>query len=206
MIYASPVKALLVHTRVFFVNANEEWIVCIDKKNGYEFSERLISTETNFHASTVNNWNELVVFAEQVHFPEHGLILRKEKNALLGLKKGIRNWDELKTTYNELSRETPSAYVETDMRAHQNPTRMKNIERLTQQLIQKIKSLCPSCNQPGFGEKRAVAGLPCSLCGFPTKSTLSLITACTHCHFETEDKFPAGKQQEDPMYCDICNP
>jgi hypothetical protein len=83
---------------------------------------------------------------------------------------------------------------------------MNVIQMAGQKLIQKLKSYCPSCTHPGFGVSRAVAGLPCEICGFPTASTLKYIESCSRCSFENEIPQPHGKSFESAMYCDLCNP
>jgi len=99
-----------------------------------------------------------------------------------------------------------AAYIETDMRAMYNPSRMKVIERATKKLADKINSLCPNCDNPGFGITDIQQGLPCEMCNFPTRSTLKYIYTCMKCNYEKEEKYPNGKLTEDPMNCDICNP
>jgi hypothetical protein len=83
---------------------------------------------------------------------------------------------------------------------------MHVIQKACLKLINKIKSACPACSSPGFGVTDARKGLPCDLCGFPTRSTLSYIYTCQKCHFEREEKYPNGKQTEDAAHCDLCNP
>lgn len=194
------------HPNLFFVGADEEWLVCIDRRHGFEFTERIITTETNFSATTVSNWNDLFAFATQIGFPEHGLIMRKKKDDFHEMQKGINDWNYLRALFEKMIANSDSLYVETDMRAHQNPTRMKIIETLTNKLIDKIKSHCPSCNYPGFGIEKFIPGLPCSRCGSETKSIQSMIKICSHCNYEMENEFISGKRFEDPMNCDYCNP
>jgi hypothetical protein len=83
---------------------------------------------------------------------------------------------------------------------------MQVIEQTTEKLIKKIKTACPSCNTPGFGIKDATPGLPCENCKAPTKSTLLHVYACQKCNHIYEAYYPNGKQEEDPTYCDRCNP
>ena len=45
---------------------------------------------------------------------------------------------------------TKEAFIETDMRAFKNPTRMEAIEKATENLIENIQSECPKCQSPGF--------------------------------------------------------
>lgn len=57
----------------------------------------------------------------------------------------------LMKTFEELFSKYKSVYTETDMRSVFNPTRMNVIEKATEQLVEKIKSVCPNCKIPGFG-------------------------------------------------------
>jgi len=75
-----------------------------------------------------------------------------------------------------------------------------------QKLVDKIKSACPKCSTPGFGITDVEPGLPCELCGFPTRSTLNYIYTCKKCDFIKKENYPEKKMTEDPMYCDQCNP
>ena len=147
-----------------------------------------------------------MAFAELVNFPSHGLILRKAKTLNSAIVKGITSINHLKESFEKLISEFNSVYVETDMRAMYNPSRMKVIEAAAKKLVDKINSLCPQCNMPGFGITDVKKGLPCSLCGSPTNSTLSYIFRCKHCEFAKEEMYPNKKTNEDPMYCDKCNP
>jgi len=194
------------HPSIFFVPADDEFLIFIDKKNELEIIVRELSTETNFNAAEIKSEKELIDFAKAAQFPSHGLILRKNKDDYSEMIKGITNLDSLLDAYRQFSRTDTRAYVETDMRALYNPTRMKVIERATHKLVNRIISICPQCSSPGFGITDAKEGLPCELCGFPTRSILSYIHTCLKCNFKKEEKFPNGKVKEDPMYCDVCNP
>jgi hypothetical protein len=192
------------HPTLFFVPADEEWLVLIDKKNGYEWVHRELSTNTNYNSKLISEESELLDFARQALFPSHALILKGE-NSKLSFK-GICNLEELVEKFKLILQKEGHVLVETDMRAMCNPTRMNVIQMAGQKLIQKLKNLCPSCTHPGFGVSRAVAGLPCEICGFPTASTLMFIESCSRCSLEKEMVHPHGKSFESAMYCDLCNP
>ena len=194
------------HPTAFFVYADDEFLIFIDKKNNLEIIERELSLKTNFNGSEIKAEKELTEFANSVKFPSHALILRKAKEDYTEIIKGINNWQTLNETFQILVTRYGSAYAETDMRALYNPTRMEVIETAAKKLIKKINSLCPDCDTPGFEIKDAIKGLPCSLCGLPTRSTLSHIYECKKCGFRKEVKFPFNITQEDPTYCDFCNP
>jgi len=194
------------HPTIFFAHADDEFLILIDKKNNFEIVERELTLKTNFNGSEVKTEDDLTEFANRAKFPSHALILRKEKDAKTEIIKGITDWAALKESFHQLVKKGGSAFVETDMRAMFNPTRMEVIENAAIKLIEKIKSVCPSCTTPGFGVTEAKQGLPCSLCGHETRSTLSYIYQCKNCAFSREEMFPLKKTEEDPMFCDMCNP
>lgn len=194
------------HPSMFFVHADDEILIFIDKINDLEIIVRILSTETNFNASEIYSKEELKTFAYKAKFPSHALIIKKSKNDFDDMLKGIANWDVLSKKCEELIKKFGCAYVETDMRAMYNPTRMSVIETLTQKLAAKIKSSCPNCERPGLGITSIKEGLPCSLCGKPTRSIKSHLYECEKCDYVNEVLFPNQKETEDPMYCDYCNP
>ena len=194
------------HPTYGFIPADDEWVMLLDTKNNLEIVARELSTQTNFAGQEIHSETALREFAARVQFPSHALILRKEAGSLLGLKKGINSWSVLLEAFNSLQKTYGSVYAETDMRAMFNPTRMNVIELAIQKLMRKVQRTCSACGTPGFDVTRVNSGLPCSLCGLPTASTLSFTYTCNRCAHEEEQIFPHQKQTEDPMYCGHCNP
>ena len=194
------------HPEYFFINSNIEIVIFIDQKNNLEIVSSEISTDTNFNGKEISTEKELRDFADKALFPSHGLILRDKKESKNVIVKDILDWSTLSTRFYEILKEFGSVYVETDMRAMNNPSRMKVIEKAVTKLISKINSRCPNCEFPGFDIIDSIKGLPCSLCDSPTESVLSHIYQCLNCSQISEKKFPKGKTSEDPMYCPYCNP
>lgn len=194
------------HPNLFFVPADDELLIFIDQKNQLEIIVREVSTKTNFKGKLVKSYAELLNFATSALFPSHALILRKSREDKDGVIKGITSYEELELGFNRIHQSQGEVYVETDMRAMFNPSRMSVIASATEKLIEKIKSTCPKCQTPGFGIHDAKSGLPCSLCGAPTRSTLSYIYKCQSCAFTNEVLYPNEVESEDPGYCDFCNP
>jgi hypothetical protein len=194
------------HPSLFFAKADDEFLIFIDKKNNLEIMARELSLETNFDGKEIETEKDLLDFAKAVKFPTHGLILRKSEKDNTHIIKGITDTTLLKKNFKKLINESKSIYVETDMRAMYNPTRMSVIESAAKKLVHKVNSHCPECNAPGFEVTEVKKGLECSLCGLPTKSTLSHIYECQHCEYSEEKMHPYDKTKEDPMYCDYCNP
>jgi len=194
------------HPSIFFAHANQELVMLKDFKNDLEIIAKEISLETNFNGEKISNEKDLLTFAEKVNFPSHALILKSDEVNFSTIFKGIQSENELLEKFYELNNKNGFVYVETDMRAMFNPTRMKVIEKATWQLIEKIKSLCPTCQTPGFDIVDAVSGLPCELCKNPTRSTLYYLYQCKKCNHSSKKMFPRGITYEEPTYCDTCNP
>ncbi len=189
-----------------FLPANEEMVIFIDKKNDLEILGRVVEIETNFAKEEVSNWDELKEFSERVYFPSHALILRYSESSGSEIIKGINDIRVLEESFKKFINKESSILVETDMRALYNPTRMQAIGKAGKNLIENILSCCPKCKTPGFSASSAKPGLPCQLCGTPSRSIFSITYQCKKCQFQIEKEFPHGKQYEDPMYCDRCNP
>lgn len=194
------------HPSLFFVNADDEFLIFIDILNNIEIIARELSTSTNFNGKEINNEKELLEFVDQVGFPTHGIILRKSKDEHTEIIKGITDIEILKKSFEQYHSKYSAVYAETDMRAMFNPTRMQVIEKAAEKLVLKIKSSCPKCHMPGFDITTGKKGLPCILCNYPTKSVLSYIYTCKYCDYSKEEMYPNNKTTEDPMYCDFCNP
>ena len=194
------------HPLIGMVPANEEWLMFLDQRDKLEIVVRELRMQTNFGGSIVKDEAALLEFAQRAQFPEHGLILRPHQNSKENIHKGITDPTQLIQTFQALIVQQGQAYVETDMRALFNPTRMEGIRLLTEKLIRVLQSHCPSCQTPGYDVVEAIGGLPCSYCGLKTRSTLQHRYRCRQCKYEELKNFPNGKQREDPMYCDFCNP
>ena len=194
------------HPTAYFINADEEILVLVDQKNDLEIISREISTETNFSCQEISSEEELKEFADQARFPSHGLILRNSKDGNDSIVKGIRSIDILLKAYRKIYDTYGFVFAETDMRAHMNPLRMAVIKAATLKLVEKMRSKCPDCDTPGFDMVEAKPGLPCELCGSETRSILANIYKCRKCGYSEERNYPSGKDKEDPMYCDFCNP
>lgn len=194
------------HPYLHFVPSDEELIMLTDYKNNIEIYTSLLSTETNYAFGYIHSHKELSDFAERVLFPSHTLLLKDSEKNFTHVVKDIKDWDSLSLHFEFMLQKYGTCYVETDMRAHHNPTRMKVIQQVCLKLIEKVGCLCPQCATPGFGVVDVREGLPCSFCGFPTRSILSHVYKCMKCLYTQEKRYPFDKTEENPMYCDFCNP
>ncbi|WP_154856749.1 DUF6671 family protein [Cyclobacterium xiamenense] len=193
------------HPTYYFLPGNEELIMLLDKRQGLEIVGRKLSAETNFGSRYCKTEAELLEFAREAHFPSHGLILRERRGAIDTVCKGICEQQELLATFRMFLARSGQAFVETDMRALYNPMRMKVIGEATDELLKRVLVQCEKCNSPGFGIRGVQPGMPCSLCGRPTRSPQARVYGCVKCGFSKTEKI-CDKDAEDPMYCDYCNP
>jgi hypothetical protein len=189
-----------------FIPWNREIVIFIDKLNKLEIVGEHGSTETNFNHTAVKDFKEAEAFAKKVGFPEHFLVVSYEKEQKKSFIKGISSWEELaENVATALKNSTEgTAFIETDMRAHANPTRMNNILKATENLIQKLQSYCPSCGVPGFSITEHKRGLPCEWCGRPTRLIAANIYRCAGCNFTMEK--PSESISADAGHCEYCNP
>jgi hypothetical protein len=194
------------HPTLFFGHADDELLVFIDKKNDLEIYSRELSTETNFGGVAIRNLTEAEEFASKHGFPEHALIVKNRQENFDYIQKGVNNSSDLSHFVLECLSKYGSVYLETDMRAMYNPTRMKVIESAAQKLMKKINSKCPECKTHGFSVTEVKSGLRCEWCSSPTDSILYHLLTCQKCSFSEKEFYPNGKKFEDPMYCSFCNP
>ena len=69
------------------------------------------------------------------------------------LLKGLRSRLALNEAIEQCRAVDPEGrvWLETDMRAHCNPTRMRSIRPLGLSLVRRLRTPCPACGSPGWG-------------------------------------------------------
>lgn len=194
------------HPALAYLPCNREIVLLLDKVNNLEVIGQELSTETNYNHQIIHTLEEAFSFASKVGFPEHGLIVRKELSASEIIKGIITEKDLIEAVESALKQSHNGIQLETDMRAMYNPTRMKNIEKATRDLIKKLQQLCPNCSYPGFDVTEYKKGLPCAICHLPTSLTLAEVYQCKNCNFRQEVLFPSSVERADPAQCMYCNP
>ena len=158
-------------------------------------------------AGTFESWEALAEFATKAKFPSHALVLRPDDENHPHLRKGLADKETLRTAYNECHTlaKAGTVFAESDLRAHLNPTRMKNIGTACDDLIARMMRACPACSAPGFGLAKIETGLPCSWCGAPTNDWKAEEFRCVACA-NIESKSRTDLLKADPGLCPHCNP
>ncbi|MEW5891607.1 MAG: DUF6671 family protein [Pseudomonadota bacterium] len=183
-----------------------ECVLFIDDERDLEIVG-LAQGSTNFSHRLVADWADAAAFARQIGFPGHHLLLRPQGMDDARITKDIRDWVAFESAFARAREQAPNGlvFLESDMRAHANPTRMANIARATEDLLMKLRSCCPVCGTPGYGLLERVPGLPCADCGAATREVQAEVYGCLKCG-QRERRAVAADRAADPGACDYCNP
>jgi hypothetical protein len=197
------------HPFIPFIPANKEILYFIDQKREFHLYVSDLSTDTNYQMAEVSSYEEILTFAEKSLFPSHALIVRTYPRDIKGLIfKGLQSYDALENAFNEIKKISSNGkvWIETDMRAHLNPTRMKVIEKLAETLALRLTVACPECSTPGWGKVGVETGLPCRWCENPTNEIKMEVFGCAKCSYKSVFPPEHGKEKADPGQCVFCNP
>ena len=175
-----------------------ETLALIDTARSLELTLSSVSRRTNFAHHLIAAGDDIAPFLARIGFPHHALVVKDPDGTVLA--SGVTDMDALARLA------WPGNRLETDMRAHMNPTRMASIRALAGRLAARLGTLCPACQCPGFGQTDMLRGLPCSSCNQPTQGVMAIIDSCTACgHSDTRPR-PDGVTAASPASCDWCNP
>jgi len=198
------------HPAIPYIPAGLELMVFVDDERGIVVTESVIAEKTNYDHAVVLPGDRADEFLQKIGFPNHGLIVRPNEceAAASALTKGIVDTDSLRRAIEAAAAVSSDgrARIETDMRAHFNPTRMKSLAMLTARLAQRLARQCPSCRAPGFGRTGSRAGLACEACGTPTELVVAEIFGCPACDYTEERPRGDGLQRAPAQCCPECNP
>jgi len=191
------------------IPAGFELLAFVDDERGTTIHESLVIEDTNFARLVAAPKEPIAKFLAQVGFPSHGLIVRPNVGGTeAALAKGIVDLPALQSAIAAAAAlsDDGSARVDTDMRAHLNPTRMKSLIALATRLSDRLSRLCPSCAAPGWGRIKVIQGLPCEMCDTATEWVLSEVFGCAACTHQEERPRADGLTHTGPANCPACNP
>ena len=193
------------HPALPFVTLGVELVVLLDPASGLELVGRDTTLETNFAAGEVKTFEEARALANRCGFPEHGLVVMPAPGAAADeIHKGVRDEGTFAALVERVLSTQGRAWIEADMRAHVNPTRMRSIERAAADLARAARSLCPACGARGFVPSSTLTGLPCADCGEPTTRARARVSVCAACSHRRED--PVEAAAAPAANCAWCNP
>lgn len=195
------------HPQLPLINADVEWVAFVDRSLGIELVEHFISTEI---VAVQEIWSaslDLEKLAIKANLPAHSLIARAKAGSNFWSRKGIKTIAELDlavTDFHQLGWDSDLVF-ESDFRAMESPTRMKNIERVAGQLVSRLATPCPDCQMYGFGVVGYEHGLPCLGCGEIVPDVIKAERlGCLVCSAEVVN--PREVTAVEPSRCHSCNP
>jgi hypothetical protein len=197
------------HPAIPYIPAGMELLVFVNDERGIYVAESLITEQTNYDHLVISPGEASDAFLQKIGFPTHGLIVRpNEGEVASALAKGIVDPDRLRRAIETAAAASSDgrARMETDMRAHFNPTRMRSLAILAERLAQRLARQCPACSAPGFGRTGSRAGLLCETCGTPTELVVGEILGCPACDYTEERLRGDGLQRAPAQHCPLCNP
>lgn len=191
-----------------FVSSDLELVLLRDERAGQEVRGSFRTFETNVAGAWVQSAEEALAFAARVGFPAHGVIARADDRSAREICKALDTEEALLGAVRALLGRSPDGriYLESDLRAHRNPTRMRAIGRATEALLENVASCCPRCAAPGFSVVELRRGLPCAWCRRPTDLPREEVRRCEPCGAEVSEPSTRYGEASDPRYCGACNP
>lgn len=199
------------HPFLPYVASGSELVIWLDTDNGIEVCEQSFVRRTNYTTLVLRPGEDVGTLLERADFPRHALIVMPrspDREAPFAPVKGIRSTAELRRAIRAAAAASTDGFalVQSDMRAHMNPTRMQSIFGVARRLANRLLVRCRECDAPGFGVIRSETGLPCELCDTPTPLPYRDIHGCARCSYEVTRPREEGRQSADPRHCEICNP
>jgi hypothetical protein len=197
------------HPFIPFLACDHEILYFIDRERGFALHQSLLSSKTNYQGKAFSDPKQLRTFCDRALFPSHALIVRPNKsNKKTIVFKDIKSPDVLEEAFLKCCclSDDGMAFVETDMRASMNPTRMEVIKELADSFAKRLATPCPACYTPGWGIVDTQKGLECQMCGLATEMVKFDVFGCAKCpHNESKPRQNQGVAA-DPQYCSWCNP
>lgn len=197
------------HPSIPFVPSDYEILYFIDLERNFHLHQSLLSVKTNYCTEVTGKLSKLKEFADQVLFPSHGLIIKPNKSDSKSMiVKGIQAFEKLEEAFIQSCRHSLDglALIQTDMRAHMNPTRMEVIKELAESFAVRLATLCPFCYTPGWGIVGNQKGLECEICGCETDMIRFEIFGCSKCDYKETKPRSDGLSLANPRWCFLCNP
>jgi len=185
---------------------NLEIVLLLDRRHCVEIIGQKLTTTVRWVHGVVNNVEDALRLAQRGAFPSHAMVVRRSEHDHDGMVKGLADEQSFVEAVERHLGSAPdrSVFIESDLRAHCNPTRMETIRCATLNLIEVMSRFCPRCETPGFQCVEAVAGLPCRWCGLPTAWPAAYRYRCSRCGYSSTE--PVAESFADPGHCAFCNP
>ena len=193
-----------------FAISNIEHMVLVDKIRGLIISESFRSFEIVKVSEVVAPGQNLKKLMWSVGFPEQKLIAMPNQvdgEGSLNPIKAIFTRESLLDAIAECASQSKDgkARIEPDYRAHNSPSRAKNIIKVAEMLATRVSKLCPTCNCPGWGKVGYNYGLNCEACDTHDSTAMRQeVLGCASCDQKLAGVVLATNLRAEN--CQQCNP
>lgn len=196
------------HPAVPLLAVGQELLVFVDLERQLTVVEQRLEWRTNYAHTILDPDGDPTSWLRQVRFPSHAVMVRPADPAAGTWHRDLATAAALTAALAACRSADPHGrvWLETDMRAHRNPTRMRSIRRLGVALARRLRTPCPRCGAPGWGMVDREPGLPCGWCAAPTQLTATEVWGCPSCGFRQRQPRRDGLEVADPGQCSWCNP
>lgn len=197
------------HPHIPLVPMNLELLFFLDQVLEIQIVEQTVTHRTNYGHTSADSLESATAFLTRARFPSHALIVRPNSGYLPGLLfKGITTVESLKEAVEQCAASSADgmAHLETDMRAHMNPSRRAVIRSLAFRLARRVATCCAHCGAPGWGLLDYERGLLCEYCRWATDLVSREIWGCSRCEHREERPRKDGLELAPAMHCPLCNP
>lgn len=191
------------HPQIPFVPLGFEMVALLERKSGKAVIGHHLTTATNFSQVEARSRDEVQAFVKTIGFPSHAVVVMAGREGPV-LAKGVATEGELEAICQSHFEVCPSVWLEADMRAHLNPTRIEAVAAATADLVRRLQARCPTCAYPDW-TPQVRDGRPCAWCDGPTVEAWIEQYLCEACGHHTEQCIEPDRKGE-PGHCNYCNP
>lgn len=191
------------HPAFGLVPAGFEMVGLVERASGACVIGHSLCVETNHAGAACDSVAAALDFAATARFPGHGLIVRTHADGAI-IAADCADDTALARVVGTVLADHGRVWLETDMRAHRNPTRMRAIGAAARDLAARLGARCPRCATPDF-TPRAETGRPCADCGGPTHAVWRMVATCAACGYH-DARVDDPERLADPGLCPECNP
>lgn len=189
-----------------FFTTDTEVLVLVDDERGMVVWEEFRSPAIRAASAMVGPEDDLEELLGRAGFPAHRLICQPS-SATRPVHKGIDSLVELRQAIAACAEASSDglARVGSDFRAQCSPSRQLIIKQVAVRLAERLATLCPQCEAPGWGRIGSLRGLPCRWCATWVDDALrGFVFGCACCGSTVDEA--ADREFVDPDRCPNCNP
>jgi hypothetical protein len=115
------------HPSLGLIAGNLEIVLLLDRRHGLEIVGQHLTTNVRWVHGVVHSTEQALELAQRGGFPSHAMVVRRSENDPVGMIKGLNDEESFVQAVQHLlaTNEGRPIFIESDLRAHCNPTRMQ---------------------------------------------------------------------------------